>query len=194
MSVKEKPDGRKTKNLLKLAIEKCAPDLRRVMAQPRRGKVTAVKKAGGKYVCTIQPVLNDGRPDPAAPVIPDVEIPLIWAGPNRGLVCPPTVGEYCDVGFYDGDANSPFITNFRPNGQAPEADLDEFMIQQEGGVRFGFQADGTFVIDAPRVVVTAPQVIINGDVQVNGNINVSGSIYASGTIIDGSGNTNHHVH
>jgi len=194
MSKGEKQDGRKMKVLLKEAIEKCAPDLRRVLAQPRRGQVTAVKKAGGKYVCSVQAVLNDGRPDPAAPVIPDVEIPLIWSGPNRGIVCPPTVGEYCDLGFYDGDSNCPYITNFRPNGQAPEAELDELFIQHSPGIRFGFQADGTFIIDAPKAVLTIPQIIINGDIQVNGNINVSGSIYASGTIIDGSGNTNHHSH
>ncbi len=36
---------------------------------------------------------------------------------------------------------------------------------------------------------------IEGNVEViNGNITVDGEISASGTIIDGSGNTNHHVH
>lgn len=188
MAEKQKPDGRQLKKLLKEAIEAAAPDLRRTMGLPRRGKVTAVKPDGGTYVCSVQAVLADGRPDPKAPVIPDVEIPLMWAGPNRGLVCPPTVGEYCDIGFYDGDANCPYITNFRPNGQAPPAELDELMLQHSSGVRIGFQADGTFIIDAPKVVINAPEVVINGNLQVNGNIN------ASGSIIDAAGNTNHHSH
>ena len=189
------------KKLLQQAVEAAAPDLRRTMGLPRRGKVTAVKPAGGTYVCSVQPVLADGRPDPKAPVIPDVEIPLMWAGPNRGMVCPPTVGEYCDVGFYDGDANCPYITNFRPNGQAPEAELDALMIQHSPGIRIGFKADGTFIVEAPKVEVTAedyahvkagsritleaPLIELIGRVEVTGGIHQKAGPGGSGAEIEG---------
>jgi phage gp45-like len=39
-----------------------------------------------------------------------------------------------------------------------------------------------------KVVVSAPDIVINGNVEVNG------SIHATGSIIDGAGNTNHHSH
>jgi len=195
MAEREKLDGRSLKKLLKAAVEAVAPDLRQSMKQSRRARITAVKpSAGGSYVCSVQAVLNDGRPDPAAPVIPDVEIPVMWAGPNRGVVCPPTVGEFCDIGFYDGDANSPFITNFRPNGQAPEAEEGAFMIQHGAGVRFGFKPDGTFVVQAPKVEVTAPEVTFTGNLKINGNLSVQGNINATGSITDSGGNTNHHSH
>lgn len=149
-----KMDGRSLRKLLKAAIEAVAPDLRKTMALPRKARVTAVKPAGGTYYCSVQPVLNDGRPDPAAPVIPDVEIPCVWAGPDRGLICPPMVGEYCDLGFYDGDPTSPFIMSFRPSS-APAADLDELMIQHSPGIRLGFKADGTVIVEAPKIEAKA---------------------------------------
>ena len=216
MAERQKPDGRSLKKLLKAAVEAVMPDLRQSMRLPRRAVVTAVKAAGGAYVCSVQAVLNDGRPDPKAPVIPDVEIPVMWAGPNRGVVCPPTVGEFCDLGFYDGDSNSPFITNFRPNGQAPAAEEGAFMIQHGADVRFGFKPDGTFVVQASKVEVTATEtVIIKGasritldapEIELKGrvtaangihsdkDITTNGSVAADGRVIDSGGNTNHHSH
>lgn len=108
--------------------------------------------------------MNDDRHDPAAPVIPEMEILLMWDGPDRGLVCPPTVGEYCDLGFYDGDSNSPYIGNFRPNGKAPEAELDFLMIQHSPGIRIGFKPDST------TVIVKAPLIELKGRVEVTGGI------------------------
>lgn len=174
-------DGRELKDLLKRAIEAAAPDLRQVMALPRRAKVVAVKPAGGTYVCTVQACLADGRPDPAAPVVPEVEIPSLWAGPGRGLVCPPMVGEYCDLGYYDGDPNCPFITNFRPR-EAPAAELDSLIIQHSPGIRLGFKPDGTVIVEAPKVEVTATErVIIKAPlIQLEGRVEVKGGIYTTG--------------
>lgn len=201
---RQKKEGRQLKELLKQAIEAAGPDLRRLIALPRRAKVTAVKPAGGTYVCSVQAVLNDGRPDPDAPVIPDVEIPLVWAGDYRGLVCPPTVGQFCDIGFYDGDFNSPYITNFRPNGKAPEAELGAFMIQHSPGIRIGFKPDGTFIVEAPKVEVTATEyahvkagariTLETPLIEMIGRVEVTGGIYqkagrgGSGLEIDGQVN------
>jgi Uncharacterized protein conserved in bacteria len=214
-----KQDGRALKKLLKQAIEAVGPDLRGCMALPRKARVTAVKPAGGTYVCSVQPVLNDGRADPNAPVIPDVEIPCVWAGPNRGLICPPAEGELCDLGFYDGDPDSPFIMSFRPSS-APEAELDELMLQHSPGVRIGFKADGTVIIEAPKVevkatekaTVTAPEIILDGQVKITkglevekdirskgkieagGNIKAGGNINADGNIMASGQSDNHHTH
>ena len=178
MTNNERPDGRRLKKLLKEAIEAAGPDLRKIMALPRRAKVMDVKPAGGTYVCSVQAVKADGRPDPAAPVIPDVEIPVMWAGPNRGLVCPPKVGEFCDLGFYDGDPNSPFITGFRPNGQAPAADLDGLTAQHSPDVLYGFKPDGTFFVKAPKVEVEATEkVTIKAPVvELKGRVKIFGPI------------------
>lgn len=147
-------DVRILRRLLKQAIETIAPDLRKTMAPPRLAVVTAVKPAGGTYFCSVKPVLNDRRDDPDSPVIPDVEIPVIWAGPDRGVVCPPVVGEFCVVGFYDGDPNCPYISSFRP-GSAPAAELDSFMIQHSPGIRLGFRPDGAVIIEAPNIEAVA---------------------------------------
>jgi uncharacterized protein involved in type VI secretion and phage assembly len=64
-------------------------------------------------------------------VIPKVEIPILWAGDKRGVVCPPTPGMLCDIEYYDGDPDYPRISNFRwPRGKAPSCELDAFIIQQ----------------------------------------------------------------
>jgi len=42
--------------------------------------------------------------------------------------------------------------------------------------------------------VTAPNIILTGNVTINGNLNINGNTNVSGSVIDGGGNTNHHVH
>jgi len=198
MAANDTPDTRQLKKLLKEAIEACGPDLRKVMALPRKAKVVAVKPAGGSYVCSVQAVRADGRPDPAAPVIPDVEIPVIWAGPNRGLVCPPKEGEFCDLGFYDGDPNSPFIMGFRPNGAAPPTDLDGLTVQHSPGIAYGFKPDGTFFVKAPKVeveaaekaTVKAPTVEVEGAAKVTvkaPSIDLKGAVKVFGPLTSAPG-------
>lgn len=123
-------------DLLRQAIEIAMPDLRHYLRPVRKAKVVGVYAAkGGKYYADVQPLRNDETVDPDSPVIPKVEIPVMWAGPKRGVVCPPAAGTYCDLTYYDGDPNYPRISNFRWYGMAaPEAELDELVIQQEPGV------------------------------------------------------------
>ena len=122
-------------SLLKRALELTMPDLRAYYRMTRKAKVVAAYASDGRYYADVQPLRNDESPDTSEPVIPRVEIPIVWGGPKRGIVCPPAVGTLCDLSYYDGDPNYPRISNFRwqTNG-APDCGLDELIIQQTPGV------------------------------------------------------------
>lgn len=118
------------KALLKRVVELVMPDLRSYYRVVRKAKVVKTYASDGNYYADVQPLRNDDSVDPNEPVIPKVEIPVIWAGPNRGVVCPPTVGSHCDLEYYDGDPNYPRISNFRWQGnKAPAIGKGGFIIQ-----------------------------------------------------------------
>lgn len=120
---------------MKRAMELAQPDLRTYYRVVRKAKIVASYASDGQYYADVQPLRNDETDDTSEPVIPRVEIPIMWGGPKRGVVCPPTVGTLCDLSYYDGDPNYPRISNFRWQGNtAPECELDEFVIQLEPGV------------------------------------------------------------
>lgn len=130
-------------DLIKRAVEICMPNLRHYYRIVRKARVVASYASDGKYFADVQPLRNDETDDPKEPVVPRVEIPIIWGGPKRGVVCPPTVGTLCDLGYYDGDPNYPRISNFRwAENVAPEAALNELIIQQTPGVHIFIDATG----------------------------------------------------
>ena len=132
--------------LLKRVVELVMPDLRAYYRVPRKGKVVAVYASDGNYWADVQPLRNDETVDASEPVLPKVEIPVLWGGPKRGVVCPPAVGTLCDITYYDGDPDYPRISNFRWQGNAaPECELDAFIIQAEPGV--------CIKIDAARQII-----------------------------------------
>lgn len=143
-------------DLIRQAVEFCMPDLRHYYRMTRKAKVVAVyPSAGGKYYADVQPLRNDESEDPKEPIVPKVEIPVLWGGPKRGVVCPPAVGTHCDLSFYDGDPNYPHISNFRWYGQdAPEAALNEFVIQLEPGVEIRIDRQKQVVTLTPENVNT----------------------------------------
>ena len=108
-------------SLLKRALELAMPDLRAYYRMTRKAKIVASYASDGRYFADVQPLRNDESPDQAEPVIPQVEIPIMWGGPKRGIVCPPAVGTLCDLSYYDGDPNYPRISNFRwQSNSAPD--------------------------------------------------------------------------
>jgi len=143
-------------DLLRQAIEIAMPDLRHYLRPVRKAKVVGVHASkGGKYYADVQPLRNDETVDASEPIIPKVEIPVLWAGPKRGVVCPPVIGTYCDLSYYDGDPNYPRISNFRWHGMdAPEAELDEFVIQLEPGVEIRIDKQKRIVTLTPENVNT----------------------------------------
>ena len=204
------------KNMLKRMVELVRPDLRHYYRLPRKGRVVKSYASDGQYWADVQPLRNDESDDANEPVISRVEIPVIWGGPERGVVCPPTVGTLCDITYYDGDPNYPRISDFRwQKNKAPACALGELIIQQSPGIHIRITAAGDIeavtsgairIQAATTLTLQAPQINMIGNVtttgsgggagnfQITGAMQLTGSISATGSITDGGGNTNHHSH
>lgn len=138
-------------DVLRKAIELAMPDFRHYYRVVRKARVVNAYASDGKYFADVRPLRNDETDDPKEPLIPRVEIPIIWGGPQRGIVCPPAPGTLCDLSYYDGDPNYPRISNFRWQGNgAPECGLNELVIQQTPGVSLKIEKDGSFLTVSPR--------------------------------------------
>jgi len=187
--------GADLKALLKRAVEIIMPDLRAYYRVLRKARVVATYAAeDGRYWADVQPLKNDESVDENEPVIPRVEIPVLWAGPNRGVVCPPEVGALCDLEYYDGDPNHPRISNFRwaENG-APACEVGALVIQHSDGTYIKIDADKNLIEVTPanRVAeiggnktetiggvwtIKAPLIIQEGNVQSSGPGGTIGSV------------------
>jgi len=134
------------KALLKRVVELVMPNLRAYYRVPRKGKVVKSYASDGRYYADVQPLRNDDSIDADEPVIPHVEIPILWGGPQRGVVCPPEVGTLCDITYYDGDPNYPRLSNFRwQANRAPACEVGGFIIQQKPGVFIQITPQGNIV-------------------------------------------------
>lgn len=157
-------------DLICTAVEICMPNLRHYYRMPKKGKIVATyPSANGEYFADVQILRNDETEDPDEPVISEVEIPILWAGPQRGVVCPPKVGTYCVVSYFDGNPAYPFISHFRWHEMdAPEAALEEFVIQLEPGVEIRIDKEKQIVSLTPSNWIVA----IGGDAKVTAGGNV----------------------
>lgn len=150
-------------DVLRKAIELAMPDFRHYYRMTRKARVVNAYASDGKYFADVQPLRNDETDDPREPLIPRVEIPIMWGGPQRGIVCPPAAGTLCDLSYYDGDPNYPRISNFRWQGNvAPECGLNELVIQQTPGVSLKIEKDGSFLTVSPK----------NWTVEIGGNASI----------------------
>lgn len=156
------------KTLLQRVIELVMPNLRAYYRVVRKARVVKSYASNGKYWADVQPLRNDNSPDPDEPVVPKVEIPIMWAGPDRGVVCPPVSGTYCDLEYYDGDPDYPRISNFRwHNHGAPAIDVGGFIIQHSAG---------TYIkIDPGKNIITATPGNLQENVGGNKGEYVSGA-------------------
>lgn len=139
------------KALLKRAIELAMPDFRAYCRMPVKGVVVKTYDAAdGRYWADVQPCRNDESIDDREPVIPRVEIPIFWGGPQRGLVCPPLVGTRCVVNFFGGDPNYPFIAHFRWHGNgAPDCEVGGIIIQRAPGTHIKVDAENNIIHITP---------------------------------------------
>ena len=164
-------------DVLRKAMELAMPDFRHYYRMTRKARVVNAYASDGKYFADVQPLRNDETDDPKEPLIPRVEIPIMWGGPQRGIVCPPAPGTLCDLSYYDGDPNYPRISNFRWQGNvAPECGLNELVIQQTPGVSIRIEKDGSFLTVSPK----------NWTVEIGGNASIkaggNATVEASGTL------------
>lgn len=197
---------------LKRAIELAMPDFRHYYRMTKKAKIVASYASDGQYFADVQPLRNDESEDANEPVIPHVEIPIMWGGPQRGIVCPPAVGTLCDLSYYDGDPNYPRISNFRWQGnQAPQCELEELIIQKSPEVSIRIDRDDCIITITPKdwtvkiegnatieakgnITLKAPTIFQKGNVvaegpeggkaaiQQKGDINLEGNITVSGNI------------
>lgn len=138
--------------LLKRVVELVMPNLRAYYRVPRKGLIVKSYASAGAYYADVQPLRNDDSVDEREPVIPKVEIPILWGGPDRGVVCPPMAGTLCDITYYDGDPDYPRISNFRwQKNKAPSCELGGFIIQQSPGVYIKIDAAGVAYIEASKI-------------------------------------------
>jgi hypothetical protein len=140
----------KLKRLLKQVVELLMPDFDHYRKPLRKGQVIETYASDGRYICDIKILLNNNQPDEDEPIIKGVELPVIWGGAERGIVCPPAPGTYCDIEYYHGDPDYPRISNIRwhENG-APAVGVDELIIQQKSGVYIHIKEDSTIEIKTP---------------------------------------------
>ncbi len=134
------------KKLLQRVVELVMPNLRHYYRMLRKGRIVKAYASDDQYWADVQLLRNDESDDTNEPVITKVEIPILWGGPERGVVCPPAVGTLCDVEYYDGDPNYFRISNFRwEKNKAPGCELGAFIIQQSPEVFIKIAPGGTII-------------------------------------------------
>lgn len=175
------------KTLLKRVMELAMPDLRHYYRVPRKGRVVKSYASDGSYWADVQPLKNDESDDPREPLLPRVEIPILWGGPERGMVCPPAAGTMCDITYYDGDPNYPRISNFRwAKNKAPACALGAFIIQQKPGVFVRITSEGNIEnkTDVDWTIEVGGSAMIEATVAATvqaPQINLVGNLSATGT-------------
>lgn len=189
------------KELLSKIVRAIFPELNNGYQYPIRAKVVKVHEGGGKisdfdkrYSVDVQPLARDGTEDKTKPVIPDVAIPVLWAGPDRGLFCLPKVGAIVRVGFYYWDAALPYVDAVLGDGyNVPEHPVNGLILQQSNGVKVVMKPSGDVEIESspskitltssgvsvesPRINMTAQAISINGgamSVDGEGNVQLCG--------------------
>lgn len=134
------------KELLKRVFELVMPDLRHYYRVVKKGRVVKAYASDGSYWADVQPLRNDDSDDANEPVITRIEIPILWGGPERGVVCPPTVGTLCDIEYYNGDPDYPRLSNFRwAKNKAPACELGGFIIQQTPDIYIKIASSGNII-------------------------------------------------
>ncbi|MGE5606888.1 MAG: hypothetical protein ACM3YE_14525 [Bacteroidota bacterium] len=127
---------------------------------PIRAKVIKVHESGGKidefnkrYSVDVQPLKPDGSVDDSAPAIPDVEIPIFWAGPNRGIFCLPVAGAVVRIGFYYNDPAYPFVDAILGDGYSiPDHPIGSLIIQHSDGTRIEISPNKNIEIFADGII------------------------------------------
>ena len=187
-------DPGKLKELLTKVVRSMFPEMAGYQF-PIRARVVKLHEEGGKvtdydkrYSVDVQPLGKDGSDDVSKPVIPDVPVPVVWAGGNRGIYCLPKIGAIVRVAFYYWDAAMPYVDAVLPDGYTvPEHAADSLTLQQDQGTRILIEASGEMTIETGSshlkltknglVTLTADTVDINGGAvvaDISGNVSLAG--------------------
>lgn len=161
---------------------------------PIRARVVAVHEGRGRmslleprYSVDVQPLTPDLDDDLDQPVIPDVELPIPWAGPGRGVWCLPAVGAIVRVAFYGGDPNAPYVEAPLGYGYDAEGEPQGRFAVRAGDTHIVIEPNGEVEIRGGQVRVQGAHVLVEGTTEVRGNVSVQGSMHASGPVSSGAG-------
>jgi len=102
-----------------------------------------------------------------------------------GFSSNPPVGTSALVVCVAGERNHMVIIGTDNPQFKPQVETGESILYNQFGVKLLLNKDGELEITAPsKVIVTAPDVEIDGDLKVTGNIDADGDIIAQGDIDD----------
>lgn len=187
-------DKKELIEVLRTIILEIFPEFKGGYHFPIRAKVVKVYESGGRigefnkhYSVDVQPLYPDGSVNADAPIIPDVEIPVLWAGPSRGIYCLPTIGSIVRVGFYHYDPSQPYVDAVLGDGfNCPDHPAGSLIVQHSDGRRFEITEDGTVNITMDTTITGNTTIkgntAIQGDTTIQGNLKVDGTIKATGDV------------
>jgi hypothetical protein len=166
-------DPRELKKVLAALVRAAIPELIQI-ATPIRARVVRVHEEGGKeqdespiYCIDVQPLAPDGSDDPNWPELPWIDLPVLWAGPDVGVYCPPDEGSVVRIAFEYGDRSRPFILGLAGLGADVPAHPRGTLLIRAGDalVRVRRDAGGDVSIEAANVRVKGTtQVVVEGPV------------------------------
>lgn len=166
-------DPRELKKVLSALVRAAIPELIQI-ATPIRARVVRIHEGSGKerdespiYCIDAQPLAPDGSDDASWPDLPQIDLPVLWAGPDVGVYCPPDVGSVVRIAFEYGDRSRPFVVG--PVGlgsEVPAHPVGTLLIRAgDALVRVRRDAAGEVSIEAANVRVKGTaQVLVEGPV------------------------------
>ena len=137
--------GKTVKSPDRRKIEDEFPELAAQMHLPKFGRVEAISDSATagqlndpfrpRYAVDVQLLGEDGQPDKATPLYRAVPLPVMFGGPEQGLLQFPIEGSIVELGFAFGRADRPFIRTVLGSGwPLPDIAPGEQLQQQRAEV------------------------------------------------------------
>lgn len=137
--------GKPVKSPERRKMEGEFPELADKMHLPKFGRVEAISDSATagqlndpfrpRYAVDVQLLGEDGQPDKAAPLYRAVPLPVMFGGPEQGLLQFPIEGTIVELGFAFGRADRPFIRTILGTGwPLPDIAPGEQLQQQRAEV------------------------------------------------------------
>ncbi|SFU79591.1 phage baseplate assembly protein V [Pseudoduganella namucuonensis] len=175
---------------------------RRLAALIQAGVVAEVDHASarcrvrvGEWVSALLPWLSLGAGEARHWRPPSVGEQALLVSPSgepaAGFVLP---GFYAAGHGQAGDRRAKAVAWRMPDGCLLEYDWEAGALRATGCETVSVEASGEITLKCASLLVDAPRVSFKGDVSIAGNVKAGGDVDAAGAVMDGGGNSNHHVH